>query len=120
LPVHRDPDGTAYLKGWDEWDFYSVILVEADEAGIDSFAFKVESEADLDRYREASLGHGVAVAECEAGEVPFCGRALAVTLPSGHLMHLYAESVSTERPPAISIRPWPDGLKGQGSTGSTM
>lgn len=115
LEQHRDPDGTVYLKAWDEWDKYSVILREADEAGIDHFAFKVASDSDLDHYRAACETYGLAVAEIEAGDLPFCGRSLQVFLPSGHEMYLYAAKEFVGKAVgSLNPEPWPDGLKGAG------
>lgn len=115
LPVHRDPDGTAYLKGWDEWDFYSVILTQSDEAGMESCAYKVETDADLDRLLERTRAYGLEVAEVEAGELPFCGRSLRIVLPSGHILFLYAEKrFHGKATGTLNPEPWPDGLQGAG------
>ena len=37
----RDEQGRVYLKCWDERDHHSVILREAESAGLDFFGFKV-------------------------------------------------------------------------------
>lgn len=38
--THRDSDGTTYLKCWDEWDKYSVVLKPSDRAQLDHIAYK--------------------------------------------------------------------------------
>ncbi len=48
--VSTGDDGRVYLKAWDEFDRHSVILRKADTAGIDLFAFKVDSDASC-RFR---------------------------------------------------------------------
>jgi catechol 2,3-dioxygenase len=115
LRSHRDEDGTTYLRGWDEWDMYSVILMPSDRAGIDHTAFKVRTDADLDDFRKRITAAGVAVTELAPGQLPFCGRAIRFDLPSGHDFYLFADkeqvgkAVGTTNPD-----PWPDGLKGAG------
>ena len=49
IETGRDAQGRVYFKTWDERDHHSVILRQADSAGIDFFAFKVDSEATLDK-----------------------------------------------------------------------
>ena len=41
---------TAYLKGWDERHAYSVVLTEADRAGMVRLAFRTVDPEDLDYY----------------------------------------------------------------------
>ena len=111
----RDGDGTLYLKGWDEWDKYSIVLTPAATPGLNHLAYKVESEADLDALQKRIADYGVAVEAVPPGHLAACGRALRFALPSGHPMYLYArketvgKAVGTANPD-----PWPDGLKGAG------
>ena len=48
LETDRDAQGRVYLKGWDERDWFSVVLREADEPGMDFMAFKVDSAETLE------------------------------------------------------------------------
>lgn len=41
-----------YLKAWDEYDHHSVILQQADSAGMDHFGFKVKRLEDLDELEK--------------------------------------------------------------------
>ena len=113
--THRDDAGNVYLKGWDEWDKYSVILSKADKAGMDHIAYKVKEDADLDAFKKRVADYGIAVEDMPAGSMHAVGRAISFKLPSGHEMRLYAEkefvgtAVGSENPD-----PWPDGLKGAG------
>ncbi|WP_347271306.1 catechol 2,3-dioxygenase [Rhizorhabdus histidinilytica] len=115
LVTHRDGDERVFLKGWDEWDKYSLILNAASEAGVESIAFKVEKPGELDDFLRRIDASGIAVAEVGQGELPFCGRAIRFQLPSGHTMFLYAEKAFVGKlVGATNPEPWPDGLKGAG------
>jgi catechol 2,3-dioxygenase len=113
--THRDVDGTAYLKCWDEWDKYSLVLSPSDRAGLRHIAFKVENDADLDLIAGRLQGKSVAFDVLPAGALAMCGRSLRFNLPSGHEMRLYAQkevvgtAVGNTNPD-----PWPDDLKGAG------
>ena len=48
----QDKAGNVYLKCWDEWDKYSVILTPSDQAGMNHLAYKVEKEADLEALQQ--------------------------------------------------------------------
>ncbi|MAW82679.1 MAG: catechol 2,3-dioxygenase [Parvularcula sp.] len=116
LPQGSDDSGAFYLKGWDEWDKYSVMLSPSDSAGMNHVAYKVEDDSDLDLFKDRLAGHGVDARLEPAGHLPFCGRSLRFELPSGHEMYLYADkerigkAVGEQNPD-----PWPDGLKGAGA-----
>ena len=45
IETGRDSQGRVYFKAWDERDHNSVVLRQADQAGIDFFAFKVLDKA---------------------------------------------------------------------------
>ena len=45
----RDAQGRVYFKAWDEREHNSVLIREADKAGVDFFAFKVADKATLDK-----------------------------------------------------------------------
>jgi catechol 2,3-dioxygenase-like lactoylglutathione lyase family enzyme len=119
IKTDRDGAGNVYLKGWDEWDQYSIMLSESDRAGMNHIAFKVENDADLDVLKRRISDWGIAVEEVPAGSLHNCGRAIRFNMPSGHEMYLYAEkkrvgkSVGTVNP-----HPWPQDLKGAVASGS--
>ena len=48
----EDKSGNVYLKCWDEWDRYSIILTPSDEAGMNHVAYKVEKDSDLDDLKQ--------------------------------------------------------------------
>ena len=47
IETARDDKGRVFLKAWDEHDHHSVVLREADEAGMDYMGWKVASVATL-------------------------------------------------------------------------
>lgn len=111
----KDKEGNVYLKCWDEWDKYSLVLTPSDRAGMNHMAYKVERDAELDELHTKIAAAGIKVNLMPEGTLPSTGRMLQFNLPSGHEMRLYAmkeyvgTSVGTTNP-----EPWPDGLKGAG------
>jgi catechol 2,3-dioxygenase len=65
----RDSIGRVYFKAWDERDHNSVVLRQADSAGIDHFAFKVQNAASLDRLESDLRAWGVACERIPEGEM---------------------------------------------------
>lgn len=114
--THEDEDGKVYLKCWDEWDKYSVVLTPNDCAGMNNIAYKVEKDSDLDELGAKLEEKGIDTRFEDAESVPFCGRTLHFTAPSGHHFILYADKdfvgkdTGTQNP-----EPWPDGLTGVGA-----
>ena len=86
----RDAQGRVYLKCWDERDHSSVILRQADRAGIDFFAFKVLDAATLDELEKKLNDYGVKTERIPAGELLETGERVRFEIPSGHQIELYA------------------------------
>lgn len=112
----EDKHGNVYLKCWDEWDKYSLILTPSDQAGLNHVAYKVEKDSDLDDLQKKVEAYGVATTVLDEGTLPSTGRLLQFKLPSGHEMRLYAmkEYVGTEVG-TNNPDPWPDNIKGAGA-----
>jgi len=87
----RDKQGRVYFKAWDERDHNSVVIREADSAGIDFFAFKVDSRKTLDKLDADLRAYGVPTERVPAGEMLETGERVRFEIPSGHLIELYAE-----------------------------
>jgi catechol 2,3-dioxygenase len=87
----RDSYGRVYLKAWDERDHHSVVLRQADHAGLDLMGFKVDSLASLDKFEKDLQAHGVKTRRVPAGEMLNTGDRVAFELPMGHTIELYAE-----------------------------
>lgn len=114
--THKDAKGNVYLKCWDEWDKYSLVLTPSEQAGMNHVAYKVEKEADLDMLKQRIEAYGIKTEMLEAESLPFVGRMLQFVLPSGHDMRLYAkkECVGTDVG-STNPDPWPDDLRGAGA-----
>lgn len=87
----RGDDGRVYLKCWEERDHNSVVLRQADSAGIDFFAFKVLDNATLDQLEKDLQEYGLTTERIPAGEMMATGERVRFLIPSGHYIELYAE-----------------------------
>ena len=115
--VCKGDDGRVYLKGWDEFDHHSVVLREADEAGMDLFAFKLDGEASMEHYAQRVRDAGLEVDEVAAGEQPGVGRRLGFTIVSGHRIEMYCDiEMSEQHPPITNPDIWPDVPRGMKAT----
>lgn len=90
----RDAQGRVYLKCWDERDHNSVILRQADRAGLDFFGFKVLDEATLDKLEADLQAYGLKTERIPAGEMLETGERVRFLLPSGHFIELYSEKTT--------------------------
>ena len=116
IQTMEDKHGNVYLKCWDEWDQYSVVLTPSDRAGMNHVAYKVERDSDLDEIQKKVETWGSRTTMLPEGSMPSTGRMLQFELPSGHEMRLYPQKklVGTEVG-STNPDPWPDGLKGSGA-----
>lgn len=85
----RDKEGRVYLKAWDERDHNSVILREADSAGIDFYGFKVRKAEDLDKFENKLKDYGVTTERIPAGDMLETGERVRWQMPTGHIWELY-------------------------------
>lgn len=99
--VERGADGRVYLKAREEFDHHSIILRQADNAGIDLTSFKVASDADLNNFERRIKEYGLNVDHVKAGEQPGIGRRIGFTIPTGHRVELYAHAEHSEPKPLI-------------------
>ena len=58
-PMGRDAQGRAYFKTRAERDHNSIVLRQADRAGLDFFGFKVLDQATLDDFDRKLKAYGV-------------------------------------------------------------
>lgn len=111
----RDAQGRVFLKAWDEADHHSVVLREASEAGMDYMGWRVDSDASLERFASELTRSGLVTDTgwIAAGEHPGTGRRFRFTIPTGHVMELYAhKDVLGCATGYVNPEPWPDGLRG--------
>ena len=93
LEVARDKRRKlVFLKAWDEQDHHSVVLREADEAGMDYMGWKVDSPATLKKLAKDIEASGLCqdLEWIPAGEHPETGERFRFTIPTGPVMELYA------------------------------
>ena len=113
IETDQDDQGRLYLKGWDEQDWFSVVLREADEPGMDFMGFKVRDKDTMEALAGKLEAHGCNVERIPAGELNHCGERVRFDSPTGHFFELYAEKewkgngLGLENPDA-----WQEGLKG--------
>lgn len=89
-PMGRDTQGRAYFKCLDERDHHSLILRQADRAGMDFYGFKVRDAATLDRLESDLRAYGVPTQRIAAGELLETGERVRFKAPTGHTFELYA------------------------------
>jgi len=87
----RDKLGRVYFKCWDERDHNSFVIQQAPSAGLEAFAFKVRTKADLDKFDSDLRAYGVATERVAAGEMLETGERVRFKIPTGHMIELYAE-----------------------------
>ena len=103
----RDGSGRVYFKAWDERDHNSVVLRQADSAGIDHLAFKVRDRATLEKLEGDLRSWGAPCERVPAGEMLATGPRVRFEVPSGHRIELYAEKEPAPHPGQLSNpRPW--------------
>ena len=112
--VARDAEGRVYLKCWDEMDHHSVVLRQADRAGVDFIGFKVLDKATLEKFDADLKAYGLETRRLPAGEMLATGERVRFTLPSGHEIELFAEKqVVGNGCGMINPKPWsPTTIKG--------
>ena len=90
----RDAAGRVYFKAWDERDHNSVILRQADRAGVDLIGFKVKDKATLEQLDKDLQAYGVATERVPAGELLETGERVRFQIPTGHMIELYADKTA--------------------------
>lgn len=118
IEVERDDQGRAYLKGWTEVDKFSVVLREADTAGMDFVSYKCLNEGVVDSLRQELIDYGCKVEDIPEGELNGCGRRVRFDSPTGHMFEIYATKEQTGKWGLSNINPeaWPRGLTGMKAT----
>ena len=89
-PMGHDASGRAYFKCLDERDHSSLVLRQADRAGMDFYAFKVRNAATLDQLESDLRAWGVPTERLPAGELLETGERVRFEAPTGHVFELYA------------------------------
>ncbi len=87
----RDASGRVYFKTRAERDHSSVVLRQADRAGMDFFGFKVLNQATLDELDGKLKAYGVVTERIPADEMLETGERVRFKIPTGHTIELYAQ-----------------------------
>ncbi|WP_018989550.1 catechol 2,3-dioxygenase [Aromatoleum toluclasticum] len=114
IETGRDAQGRVYFKAWDERDHNSVIIREADSAGLDFFGFKVADKATLEKFNADLRAYGLNTERIPPGEMLETGERIRFELPSGHQIELYAEKTDVGNGMEyVNPDPWtPDAERG--------
>ena len=113
IETERDNEGRVYLKGWDEQDWFSVVLREADSPGMDFMGFKVLDVETLNRLEQGLIEYGCNVERIPAGELMHCGERIRFDSPTGHYFELFAEKEHYGNGLGLTNpAPWPENLHG--------
>ena len=84
-----------------------MLIREAEQAGVDFFAFKVESKDVLEKLDADLKAYGLATERIPAGEMLETGERVRFLLPSGHYIELYAEKTDIGNgQPYVNPQPW--------------
>ena len=86
-----DDSGRVYFKAPEERDHHSVVLREAEKAGMDFYGFKVLDNATLDQFEKDLNDYGIATERMPAGDLLKTGERVRFKAPTGHTFELYAE-----------------------------
>eukprot|EP01037_Dinobryon_pediforme_P017777 gene17777-17996_t len=105
IEVGRDSFGRVYYRAWDERDHHSIVLREADSAGIDFFGFKVDSVETLDKLEADVQAYGLATTRIPAGDLLQTGERVRFEIVSGHAIELYAEKGKANSPQMVDNPP---------------
>jgi catechol 2,3-dioxygenase len=115
IETARDRKGRVFLKAWDEHDHHSVVLREANEAGMDYMGWRVDSPATLKKLAADVERSGLAtdLEWIPAGEHPKTGERFRFAIPTGHVMELFAEKEKVGNGLTdLNPEAWPDDLRG--------
>ncbi|MDR0780174.1 MAG: catechol 2,3-dioxygenase [Pseudomonadales bacterium] len=119
VPMGRDVQGRAYFKTRQERDHHSIILRQADRAGMDFFGFKVLDNATLNHLEKKLVAHGVRTERIPAGDLLETGERVRFNLPTGHAIELYAEKKDVGNGMGY-VNPDVDVLEGKGIAPTRM
>jgi catechol 2,3-dioxygenase len=88
---HRREPGALYLRGVEEFDTWSLCIVDRGAPGLLHSAFRVSDPADLDTLAAQHERLGLPHTRVAAGAEPGQGEALRVVSPDGHALEFVHE-----------------------------
>ncbi|MHB9287882.1 catechol 2,3-dioxygenase [Halobacteriales archaeon Cl-PHB] len=96
--------GSIYMRGWGDFNKYTLVLTEADEAEIGHIAFRVEDPDDLEEYAERVEASGYEVTWQEAGVEPGQGESIRFSCPAEQEIELFYDIEKPDVPKAMKSR----------------
>jgi catechol 2,3-dioxygenase len=106
---------SVFLRGWGEYQRYSLKLTESAQPGLGHMAIRARGDAALERRVAAieAAGRGLGWIDGDIGH----GRAYRFTDPDGHLMELYSEAERYVAPDRLrpALRNQPQRYTGRGA-----
>ena len=106
---------SVFLRGWGDYQRYSLKLTEAPEPGLGHLAFRARSAESLGRLVAVAeaAGRGIGWIDGDVGHGP----AYRCTDPDGHILELYYETERYEPPPHLrpALRNQPQRYTGRGA-----
>ena len=90
---------SVYLRAWDDYEFHTLKLTAAKQAGMGHVAFRANSPEALERRAKKleSMGRGIGWVDGDMGH----GKAYRATEPDGHIFEIYYETRWYEAPPEL-------------------
>jgi catechol 2,3-dioxygenase len=115
MEIERREGQSAYLRGWGEYQPYSVVLTEAAAPGIGCLSIRARSQEALERRVAAIEASGRGIGWTEEG--PGHGPAYRFTDPDGHPFEVYYETERYAAPAHLrpTLRNQPQRYTGRGA-----
>ena len=98
LTLAGEDERSAYLRGWDDYEFYTLKLTRHETTGIGHVAYRVSSPEALERRVKAIEASGYDVLGWVDGDMGH-GRAFRFRDRFGHIFEIYWETVRYDPPP---------------------
>ncbi len=99
MTVSGQKGDSVYLRGWDDYERYSLVLTGSETSGLGHAAFRCRSPQALERRVAALKGSGFEIGwtENEIGHGP----AFRCRDPDGHVIEIYYETEWYQAPPEL-------------------
>src|SRR6187455_1241158 len=94
-----EKDGSVYLRGWDDYERYSLKLTDAKTSGLGHVAYRTRSPQALERRAAALKGSGFDVGWTD-GDLGH-GKTFVCHDPDGHVHELYYDTEWYQPPPEL-------------------
>jgi catechol 2,3-dioxygenase len=95
---------SVYMRGWGDFNKYTLVLTEAEEAGVGHVAFRVEDPEDLPEYADRVEASGYDVEWREAGAEPGQGESIRFDCPAEQTIELFYDIEKPDVPKAARSR----------------